>query len=155
VSRPHGLCFDCARSNLARGTEITEKSAMNGALISDIHGLAGQTGVTIEDSAEQVELHIARSGIGVSIAVPRSALQFSIEVRDARGTRLIEDRLDYSCYDAAPEQRLADEMRAEVLQFLERLLIRSLRMTNTGILEWQSGGRWLQAVPYVPDTEFR
>jgi hypothetical protein len=129
---------------------------MNGALIADMLRFDGQPGVTITSSAERMELRIARSGMIVSIVVPRAALEFFIEVRNERGVRLIEDWLDYAGFDARPEDQLAEEMRAEVLQFAERLMSRSLRLAPAdGSLEWQSGERWLQAVPFVPDTERR
>jgi hypothetical protein len=127
---------------------------MNGALISDIRRFAGQPGVTITDTTEHVQLRIERAEISVSVIVPRSVLEFSIEVHDAGGVCLIEDWLDYAGYDAIPAEELAEEMRAEVLLFAERLLGRSLRVSTSGdSLEWQSGERWLQAVPFVPDAQ--
>lgn len=43
--------------------------------------------------------------------------------------------------------------RVLVLQFVERIVSRDLRMADGDRrLEWQVGERWLQAVPFVPDT---
>jgi hypothetical protein len=127
---------------------------MNGPLISDLHRFVGQPGLEISEGPESVHLLIQRSSFSVSLVVPKSVLEFSVDVHDAEGVRLIEDWLDYAGYDATPEAQLADEMRVEVLTFVARLLDRNLRLAQGGpSLEWQTGERWLQAIPFVPDAE--
>lgn len=123
---------------------------MNDALIADLRRFAARPEVELAEHAQHVHVGIERSGFFVSIVVPRSALEFFIEVKE--GQHKIEDWLDYAGYDATPERQLEAEMRAEVLQFVERIASRNLRMADDGRrLEWQVGQRWLQAVPFVPD----
>lgn len=123
---------------------------INNALIADLHRFAGRPGVEIAEHVQHVQVGIQRSGFAITVVVPRSALEFFIEVTG--GKHKIEDWLDYSGYDATPEHLLAEEMRAEVLQFVERIASRNLRMADEDRrLEWQVGERWLQAVPFVPD----
>jgi hypothetical protein len=127
---------------------------MNSALISDLQRFVGQPGVALSEAAEHVKLRIERSGCAVSLVIPKSVLEFFVDVHDAAGVRRIQDWLDYAGYDATPESQLAEEMRAEVLTFVGRLLDRNLRFVPGGHnLEWQTGDRWLQAVPFVPDAE--
>lgn len=127
---------------------------MNDALISDLQSYADQPGVTIIDAAEHVDIRIQRPAFTVSIIIPKAVLELSITVYDDGGMSLIEDWLDYAGYDAAPETQLAEEMRAEVLTFVGRLLHRDLRLADRGRrLDWRAGDRWLQAVPFVPDIE--
>jgi hypothetical protein len=127
---------------------------MNSALIADLDRFAGQPGVEVFERTEHVQLLINRSGFTISLVIPRSVPEFFVEVHDADGVRLIEDWLDYAGYDARPELQVAEEMRAEVLTFVARLLNLQLRLAQEGRnLEWQSGERWLQAIPFVPDAE--
>jgi hypothetical protein len=126
---------------------------MNSALISDLQRFANHPGVTISEAAEDVQLRIERPGLSVSLVIPKSVLEFFVDVHDAGGARLIQDWLDYAGYDETPESQLAEEMRAEVLTFIGRLVQRELRLARGGrCLEWQSGERWVQAVPYVPEA---
>jgi len=127
---------------------------MNDRLISELRRYAGQPGVTIFEAAEQLQLRIERPELAVALVVPRRALEFFVDVLDPEGVRLIEDWLDYSGYDATPKAKIADEMRADVLTFVGRLVTRRWRIVHDERrLEWESGDRWLQAVPFVPDTE--
>jgi hypothetical protein len=127
---------------------------MNDALISDLQRYVGQPGVAISEEAEHVQVRIERCGLSVSLVIPKSVLEFFIDVHDAAGVHLIHDWLDYAGYDSAPESQLAEEMRAEALTFIGRLVDRNLRLVHGDRhLEWQTGERWLQAVPFVPGAE--
>jgi hypothetical protein len=128
---------------------------MNSALISDLQSIAGKAGIKILDAGERVELRILRHEFSILLVVPKSVLEFFIDVNDLDGKLLVQDWMDYAGYDATPEEQLAQEMRSEVMTFVERLIQRKLRLVRASrsSLEWQSGERWLQAVPFVPDTE--
>jgi hypothetical protein len=127
---------------------------MNSALISDLQRFEGHGGVEISEGVEHVQLLIKRSDLSVSLTIPRTVLEWFVDVHDRDGVRLIQDWVDYAGYDATPESRLAEDMRREVSAFVKRLLDRNLRLTNGGRrLEWQTGDRWLQAIPFVPDAE--
>jgi hypothetical protein len=128
---------------------------MNSALISDLHRIESHHGAEIFEGAEHVQLLIKRSGLSVSLTIPRSVLEWFVDVHDADGVCLIKDWLDYAGYDATPESQLAEDMRDEVLRFVDRLLDRNLRLVqgHRSSLEWQVGERWLQAVPFTADAE--
>ena len=128
---------------------------MNRALISDLQRFESQPGVEISAGAEQMQVRIRQSDFSVSLIIPRSVLEWFVEVHDADGVRLIQDWLDYAGYDSTPESQLAEDMRDEVLTFVERLLGRNLRLMRGAwnSLEWQAGERWLQAVPFTPEAE--
>lgn len=128
---------------------------MNCALISDLQRIAGERGVKVFEADEHVELRLLRPEFSITLVVPKSVLEFFVDVHDPKGGLLIQDWLDYAGYDATAEQRLAEEMRAEVVTFVERLVQRNLRLVcgHCSNLEWQTGERWLQAVPFVPDAE--
>lgn len=125
---------------------------MNTELILGLRRLATLPDVGVSSETDSLRLDAARCGLEISIVVPWSALEFVVEVTD--GTRKIRDRLDYAGYDAVPPDQLADEMRADVLLFAERLLSRVLRIADLDdCVEWQVGDRWLPAVPFVPDAD--
>jgi hypothetical protein len=128
---------------------------MNGSLIADLRRIAGQSAVTMSEADEHVQLRISRAHFSISVVVPKSVLEFSIDVCDLEGGLLVHDWLDYAGYDATPEPQLAEEMRVEVATLVERLTVRNLRLVRGGrnSLEWQTGDRWLQAIPFVPDVE--
>jgi hypothetical protein len=77
-----------------------------------------------------------------------------VEVNDGSSGRKIEDWCDYAGYDAAAEQELSEDMRTDVMRFIENVLVRPLRVAVNGrTLEWHVGKDWLQAVPLVPAAE--
>jgi hypothetical protein len=121
---------------------------LNGHLISDLHRFIDERGVTLSETPGHVKLNIVRSNIALSVLIPRDVLEWWVEVSDAASGAKVEDWCDYAGYDATPEQALSEEMRTDVLGFLENAVARPLRTVAHGrILEWNVGGDWLQAVP--------
>src|SRR5688572_19776039 len=98
---------------------------MNSALISDLQRFETHPGVEISEEVEHVQLLIKRSDLSVSLTIPRSVLEWFVDIHNADGVCLIEDWLDYAGYDATPESQLAEDMRDEVLRFVDRLLDRN------------------------------
>ena len=132
----------------------SERDSINAGLIAKLRRVASDTGATFTENDEEVRVRATRSGLAVTIVIPRSALEFFIEVAGADGVCRIKDWLDYAGYDATPESQLAEEMGADVIQFVSRVLGRELRIpAGSRTLEWYAGDRWLQAVPVVPDAE--
>ena len=127
---------------------------MNLHLISDLSRFVDGRGVTLSDAPGHVELRIVRSEISLSVLVPRTVLEWWVEVKDASSGKRIVDWCDYAGYDATTELELSEEMRADVLRFVENILARPLRMVESGrMLWWHVGRRWLQAVPLVAEAE--
>ena len=124
---------------------------MNEHLISDLNRFVDERGVTLSEASGHVKLNIVRLGISLSVLIPRGVLEWWVEVSDLASGSKVEDWCDYTGYDATSAQTLAEEMRTDVLSFVENAVARPLRTVADGrILEWNVGGDWLQAVPLAP-----
>ena len=127
---------------------------MNEHLISDLGRFVDERDVTMSETPGHVRLNIVRSDVSLSILIPRGVLEWWVEVNDASSGKKIEDWCDYAGYDAAAERELSEDMRADVMRFIENALARPLRIAVNGrTLEWHVGKDWLQAVPLMPDAE--
>ena len=81
-------------------------------------------------------------------------LEWWVEVNDTSSGKKVVDWCDYAGYDASTEQELSEDMRTDVLRFIENVVARPLRVAENGhILQWHIGGDWFQAVPLVPNPE--
>ncbi len=108
----------------------------------------------MSEAPGHVTLNIVRSDVSLSILIPRGVLEWWVEVSDASSGMKIKDWCDYAGYDAIPDQELSEDMRTDVVRFIENVLARPLRVTENGyVLEWHTGKDWLQAVPLVPHAE--
>ena len=126
---------------------------MNEHLISDLSRFIDERGVTISQTPGHVRLSIARSNVSIAVLVPRGVLEWWVEVSTADGPK-VEDWCDYAGYEDSPERELAEEMRADVLRFIENALVRPFRLASNGrALEWHVGENWTQAVPLVADAD--
>lgn len=124
---------------------------LNGHLISDLHRFVDERGVTLSETPGHVKLNIVRSGISLSVLIPKAVLEWWVEVSDVASGAKIEDWCDYAGYDATSTQTLSEDMRTDVLSFLENAVARPLRTVADGrVLEWNVGGDWLQAIPLAP-----
>lgn len=121
---------------------------LNGHLIADLHRFVDEHYVTLAETPGHVKLNIVRSGIALSVLIPKDVLEWWVEVNDTASGAMIEDWCDYAGYDATPARALSEDMRIDVLSFVENAVARPLRIVANGrILEWNVGGVWLQAVP--------
>jgi hypothetical protein len=126
---------------------------MNGHLISDLNRFVDERDVTLSEAPGHVKLNIVRPGIALSILIPKAVLEWWVEVSDLANGVKVEDWCDYAGYDASSAQTLAEDMRTDVLSFVENAVARPLRTVADGrILEWNVGGDWLQAVPLGRET---
>lgn len=127
---------------------------MNLHLISDLGRFVDGRGVILSEAPGHVELQIVRSEISLSVLVPRAVLEWWVEVKDASNEKRIADWCDYAGYDATTKQELSEDMRNDVLRFVENILARPLRLVENGRkLQWHVGRHWLQAVPLVAEAE--
>jgi hypothetical protein len=127
---------------------------MNEHLIADLSRFVDERGVTMSDTTGHVELKIVRSEVLLSVLIPRAVLEWWVEVNDTSSGKKVVDWCDYAGYDAAAEQELSEDMRTDVLRFVENILVRPLRLVDDGrTLQWGVGGDWFQAVPLAPDAE--
>jgi hypothetical protein len=143
------------RCAFARGLPTTFGCKdMNEHLISDLHRFVDGRHVTMSETPGHVSVRIVRSGFSLSVLIPRAVLEWWVEVNDKSSGKKIEDWCDYSGYDETPERELSENMRAEVVRFIENALSRPLRVTENGrTLEWHVGKGWVQAVPLATDAE--
>ena len=126
---------------------------MNGHLISDLNRFVDERGVTLSEAPGHVKLNIVRPGILLSVLIPRDVLEWWIEVSDMASGAKVEDWCDYAGYDASTKQEPSEDMRTDVLRFIENVVARPRRVTQDGhVLQWHIGGDWCQAVPLVPNA---
>jgi hypothetical protein len=123
---------------------------MNEHLIADLGRFVDERHVTMSETPGHVLLNIVRCDVSLSILIPRGVLEWWVEVNDAASGTKIKDWCDYAGYDAAAGQELSEDMRIDVLRFIENVLARPLRVGL--VLEWHVGKDWLQAVPLVADA---
>ena len=129
---------------------------MNEHLISDLGRFVDGRGVTISETLGHVRLHIVRSQVSLSVLIPRGVLEWWVEVHITSSGKKVEDWCDYAGYDATQKQELSEDMRTDVVRFIENVLARPLRIAGNGrVLEWHVGKDWLRAVPLTPDAERR
>ena len=129
---------------------------MNEHLIADLGRFVDDRHVTMSEAPGHVELGIVRLDVSLSILIPRVVLEWWVEVSDASSGVKITDWCDYAGYDATADQELSEDMRTDVVRFIENVLARPLRVTENGrILEWHVAEGWRQAVPLVPQVEHR
>lgn len=126
---------------------------MNEHLISDLGRFVDERGVTMSETAGHVRLNIDRFEVALSILIPRGVLEWWVEVNDRLSGQRFEDWCDYVSYDAASGQALSEDMRADVVYFIENAVARPLRVVGGRVLQWNVGGDWLQAVPLLSDAE--
>jgi hypothetical protein len=122
---------------------------MNEHLIADLHRFVDERGVTMSETSGHVKLNIVRSHVSLSILIPRGVPEWWIEVSHPSSGKKVEDWCGYAGYDALTQElELSEDMRADVLRFIENVLVRPLRMVKNGrSLEWHAGRDWHQAVP--------
>lgn len=126
---------------------------MNEHLIADLGRFIDERGVTMSETTGHVRLNIDRFEVALSILIPRGVLEWWVEVDDRVSRQRFEDWCDYVGYDAASGQALSEDMRADVLYFIENAVARPLRVVAGRVLQWNVGGDWLQAVPLLSDAE--
>ncbi len=90
---------------------------MNGHLISDLNRFVDERGVTLAEAPGHVKLNIVRSGIVLSVLIPRTVLEWWVEVTDVAIGSTVEDWCDYAGYDATSAQALADTHENRRLEF--------------------------------------
>jgi len=121
---------------------------VNEHLIADLGRFVDDRHVTLSETPGHVELSITRLNVLLSILIPRTVLEWWVEVSDVSSGMKIKDWCDYAGYDATAEQELSENMRTDVVSFIENALARPLRIAeNSRILEWHVADGWRQAVP--------
>jgi len=127
---------------------------MNEHLISDLSRFVDGRSVTMSETPGHVRLNIDRGDVSLSVLIPRGVLEWWVEATATSSGNRVEDWCDYAGYDATLEQELSEDMRADVVSFIENALSRPLRIEEKGrSLEWHIGGEWRQAVPLVQGAE--
>ncbi len=127
---------------------------MNEHLIADLGRFVDERGITMSEAPGHVLVHIDRFEVSLSILIPRAVLEWWVEVDDRATGGKFQDWCDYQGYDASSVQELSEDMRADVVRFIENVVARPLRVVANGrVLQWNVGGDWCQAVPLVPDAD--
>ncbi|MCP5021088.1 MAG: hypothetical protein GY930_04855 [bacterium] len=112
-------------------------------------------GVSLRELDSALVMTVRRDCIEVEITVPYRVLEWFVSVRQAESGNHVEDWCDYTGYDAAPIDSLADDMADDLRTFINALLERPIRFTSTKgalgtrhALEWLASGGWSHAVPF-------
>lgn len=96
-------------------------------------------------------LSLHRAALQVTVTVPVSVLEWSVEASDRTSGARVEDWCDYEGYDSTSVDQLDRDMADDVEKFVSRLLSSELRLGNLGrsgvSLEWRVDEAWQQAVP--------
>jgi hypothetical protein len=110
-------------------------------------------GVRVHEKGESVEVSIHRAGLHVTVTVPTSVLEWTVEATDRGTGASVEDWRDYASNDATAADQLDVAMAADVEKFVAKLLRSELRIGKRGAakiaLEWKVGDAWEQAVPLL------
>jgi len=108
-------------------------------------------GVRVSKKGEAVILSLHRAALQVTVTVPISVLEWSVEASDRASGASVEDWCNYEGGNAARLEQLDHEMARDVEKFVARLFGSELRMGDRGqsrvALEWKSNDVWEQAVP--------
>lgn len=129
---------------------------MNEHLIADLGRFVDDRHVTMSETPGHVTLAIVRLNVSLSILIPRGVLEWWVDVSDASSGMKIQDWCDYAGHAATADRELSEDMRTDVVRFIENVLARPLRVTANGrVLEWHVADGWRQAVPLVPQDEER
>lgn len=127
---------------------------MNEHLIADLSRFVDERAITLSETTGHVTLSIVRPEVSLSVLIPKLVLEWWVEVNDASSGRKVVDWCDYAGYDAATKQELSEDMRTDVMRFVENVVARPLRVADNGhILQWRVGGDWFRAVPLAADAE--
>jgi hypothetical protein len=108
-------------------------------------------GARVSTKGESVALSLHRPGLQVTVTVPISVLEWSVEASDRASGAHVEDWCEYAGDDSTSLQKLDRNMADDVEKFVGRLLLGELRLADRGssriALEWKVDGVWEQAVP--------
>ena len=130
--------------------------AMNEHLISDLSRFVDERGVTMSQTGGHVstehrssrsvpvrsDSEIGAGVVGGSKQAPLQRKRWWIGATTPATT------------PSETEQKLSEDMRTDVVRFIENVVARPLRVAENGcILQWHSGGDWFQAVPLVPNPK--
>jgi hypothetical protein len=127
---------------------------MNEHLIADLSRFVDERAITLSETTGHVTLSIVRPEVSLSVLIPKLVLEWWVEVNDTSSGRKVVDWCDYAGYDASMKQELSEDMRTDVMRFVENVVARPLRVVENGrILQWRVGGDWFQAVPLAADAE--
>src|SRR5215217_6625548 len=100
---------------------------MNEHLIADLNRFVDDHCVTLAESPGHVRLNVVRPEVSVAILIPRTVLEWWVEIIDRSTGNKIEDWCDYAGYDSTGRRELSESMRADVVRFIENVLARPLR----------------------------
>lgn len=113
-------------------------------------------GARVSTKGEAVVLSVHRGTLQVTVTVPVTVFEWSVEASDRSSGASIEDWCDYEGYDRTPEGQPDLDMAADVEKFIDLLLRSELRLDvhdrSKVALEWKVGDRWVQAIPLIADA---
>ena len=108
-------------------------------------------GARVSTKAQAVTLSLHRATLQVTVTVPVSVLEWTVEASDRSSGASVEDWCDYEGYEQSTVEQLDINMAADVEKFIDLLLRSELRLDERDrsrvTLEWKVGDAWLQAIP--------
>lgn len=124
---------------------------VNAELIDTLQKLSRELGFQINVENARVVCLIDREGLQIVLTVPNDVLEWNIDATEAASSLVASDWCDYTGYDETPIDRLRQEMSRDVLQLVDGLMHRQLRMTGVSKqrrqLEWHREGTWQSLIP--------
>ncbi len=116
---------------------------------------ANAEGVSIRELDSALVMTVRREDFEVDITVPHGVLEWFVSVSQVESGNHVQDWCDYTGYDAAPIDSLADDMVDDLRTFINALLERPTRFTSIKgtlgtrhALEWLTASGWSDAVPF-------
>ncbi len=136
-----------------------ERLVVNGCFQTTMDTTASQRLLTIAlpsyasvtDQGAAMLLHVKRGTLEVVVTVPRSVREWFVDASDVESGARAADWCDYDGYDISDIERRDLDMAEDVLDFVNCLLSRELKLEKTrgrAKLLWKVSDVWEQAVPF-------
>ncbi len=105
---------------------------------------------SVADQGTAVLLQVRQGTLEVVVTVPRSVREWFVNASDVESGASAGDWCDYDGYDASGIECRDADMAKDVLDFVNRLLSRELKLESRGRtkLLWKASEVWEQAVPF-------
>jgi len=104
------------------------------------------------EGTSSIELVIRKPPLTINITVPLEVYEWYVDVKESSTGLEAHDWYDYVGYESNREEDLDRAVAQDLTEFLENILVRRLRMRESGnkshaALDWWVQDSWKQCVP--------